>query len=79
VQVVVRFDLAAPRFPIVWRCWVRDAEVQVRIGEACIAAFAGQAKRLAGDHTHTRRDSIGYLRQVRAIVAHAIVANDRHS
>ena len=37
-----------------------------------------EAKLSASDHTHARRDPIGYLRKVRAIVAHAIIADDRH-
>src|SRR5690242_16484706 len=57
---------------------MRNPEVQVWVGRARVAALAGQAEPLPGCNTYAWLDPIADLREVRAVVAHAIVADDRH-
>jgi hypothetical protein len=71
-------DLAAANLPVIRRSGAGNAEVQMGRCAARIAARTGEPQHLSGSDAHARLDTPGNLRKMRSIVAHAIIADDRH-
>jgi hypothetical protein len=48
----------------------------MRVGRPRVTTVTGLPKQLSGNHAHAGLDPVGDLREMRAVVAHAVVADD---
>ena len=72
-----RIDLAASDLPVCEHGRAGDPEVQMRRRVPGTTGYADEAEKLSLFDAHTRLDPVGDCRQVRAVIAHTVVTDER--